>query len=74
MSTAMTRASAGGLAQAHRSDRGRRLRRHAPFRPVGPRLVHVGMLGALIFIGLLAIGFGYVYNRREQKRRSGIVA
>ena len=33
-----------------------------------------GMLGALIFMGLLAIGFGYAYDRREQKRRSGIVA
>lgn len=31
-----------------------------------------GMLGALIFMGLLAIAFGYVWDRREQKRRSGI--
>jgi hypothetical protein len=32
-----------------------------------------GILGALLFMGLLAMGFGFAYDRREQKRRSGIV-
>jgi hypothetical protein len=36
-------------------------------------LVRWGIIGAFIVVGLIAIGFAYVYDRREQKRYDELI-